>query len=287
MCIVKASFLWSLQKLRSRNVWIRRSLWAIQIINASYLLGALIAGLMPCLPLARQFDKTIPGTCYDAYNFVVGTICVVLATDAMVLIMPTWIIYDLQMSIRRKLVTIAFLSLGLVVIAIGILRLNWLANKFKGISTSYSVEQSYSAIECNVAIIGACGPTVKYLLGRFIPALRPESEKKKISNYGHSSNNNNGVSRRTRSKYNTEAYDDLDTVAARLEEIEMKGDWRWMAKNDSDAHSDEQRITTDMNDGIVKTVNWTVSLRDEPMIERPAAKANSDTRVAVQPTNVV
>jgi hypothetical protein len=278
---VKASFLWSLQKLRSRNVWIRRSLWGIQIINGLYLLVQFIIGMMPCLPLARQFDKTIPGTCYDPFNFVVGTVTVVLITDAMVLVMPTWIIYDLQMAIKRKLITIAFLSLGFIVIAIGILRLIWLTNKFKGKTNSYSVEQSYSALECCIAIIGASGPTVKYLLSRVIPSLR--SESKKSTSYGNSASNN-GVSRAVRSKYNTEAYDDLDTVVAKQEGFEMKKDWRWQNKgNSSDEHSDELRIND--TDGIVKTMDWTVSSDNGDTIRGPAMK--SDSRVAVEPANVV
>lgn len=239
--------------------------------------------MMPCLPLARQFDKTIPGNCYDPFKFIVGTVTVVLATDAMVLIMPTWIIYDLQMPLKKKLITIAFLSLGLLVIAIGILRLIWLTNKFSGKTSSYSVEQSYSALECCIAIIGASGPTVKYLLSRIIPALRSDSGSKKASSYGNGASHN-GVSQRARSKFNTEAYDDLDTVAAKHEEFEMKGDWRWRTKNDSDAHSDEQRINAD-TDGIVKTVDWTVSSNNDTMSDRPAMK--SDSRVAVQPTDVV
>jgi hypothetical protein len=226
-------------------------------------------------------------------DFVIGTVAVVLITDFMVLIMPTWIIYDIQMALRRKIVSIAFLSLGFIVIAIGILRLVWLTNKFKGIGTSHSVEQSYSALECNIAIIGASGPTVKYLFSFIFPCLKGES-RKQSSKYDHSSNTN-GIShtRRTRSKYNTEAYDDLDTVSAQQESYEMKGDWSWRTKNDSDAHSDEQRMTMDpgaFNDGIVKTVDWTVTSREEAMSMRnkPVVKdGGSESGRAASPTTVV
>jgi hypothetical protein len=237
--------------------------------------------MMPCLPLARQFDRTIPGNCYDPFSFVVGTVTVVLVTDFMVLIMPTWIIYDLQMALKRKLITITFLSLGFIVIAIGILRLIWLTNKFKGKTNSYSVEQSYSALECCIAIIGASGPTVKYLLSFIIPALRPEAAK---STTGGNSTSNNGGSRTVRSKYNTEEYNDLDTVAANHEEFQMKGDWRWKSKPvTSDAHSDELNIND--ADGIVKTVDWTVSSHHGDNMRGSAT--NSNSRVAVEPANVV
>ena len=182
------------------------------------------------------------------------------------------------MAIRKKLITIAFLSLGFIVIAVGILRLVWLTNKFKGKTHSYSVEQSYSALECNIAIIGASGPTVKYLLSSFIPSLRSDSHKNHAS-YGNSGSN--GIASRTRSKFNSKAYNDLETVTAQHEEFEMKQDWRWRHKNDSDGNSDEQRITE--NEGIVKTVDWTVSNTD--MAYSPPTTL--ETRHATQPKAVV
>ena len=221
-----------------------------------------------------------------------------LVTDFMVLAMPTWIIYDIQMALKKKIISIAFLSLGFIVIAVGILRLVWLTNKFKGKGTSYSVEQSYSAMECNIAIIGASGPTVKYIFSFIIPCLRPQSSSSKQSKYDQSGSNTNGIThtRRTRTKYNTEAYDDLsDEMEVHQEEYEMKNDWQWKSKKDSDAQSDEQRIThsTDGGLNILKTVDWTVSSREESMhgMQRPERSLNASTpengRDAVQPTNVV
>ncbi|ORY01669.1 hypothetical protein BCR34DRAFT_667896 [Clohesyomyces aquaticus] len=268
ICLVKASFLWSLQKLRSRNIWIRRCLWAIQVINAGYLISVVVANLIPCLPLARQFDKTVPGTCYDAHAFVVGTISVVLITDAMVLVMPSWILYDLQMPLRRKLVTISFLSLGFLVMIIGGLRLQWLSEKFRGKGKSYSIKQSYSALETNIAIIGACGPTIKYLFSLIIPGLRPHSGRKRASNYGPGSRDSSHITR-------------TNEGTARQEDIEMNSDWHL------NAHSDEHPMTAESNEGIMKTINWTVSSA-ESITNRPTTKdAQSDSRVAIQPTQVL
>jgi hypothetical protein len=283
ICVIKASFMWSLQRLRSRNIWIRRCLWVGQGINLAYMIAAIIATLIPCWPVAKRFNDEIPGHCYDSVTFVTANVTIAIVTDFLVLIIPTWMIYDLQMPLRKKLITISFLSLGFIVIAIGIARLIWLLNVFKGIINSHSVEQAYSAIESNVAIIGVSGPTVKYMLGIFIPCFRGSYQKKQPSNYATgSSSNNNNLSRHQRSKYG-----DLDSDSIEREEIEMKNDWQWRNK-DSDAHSDEQRITTDPNDGIVKTVDWTISSREESMLARSTPRAsNPNDRTAVQPANVV
>lgn len=241
--------------------------------------------LVPCLPLKKAWDPTVPGGCYEPLTYVLGNVSVVLITDALVLLIPTWMIYDLQMPLRKKIITIAFLSLGFIVLAIGILRLVWLSNAFKGKINNHSVESAYSAIESSVAIIGASGPTVKYILSRFIPFLRPAFvSSKKASAYANDSSLQ--ASRRARSRYNTDAYDDLDSDSVKREEYEMKNDWRWATKNDSDANSDEQRITNNLNDGIVKTVDWTVSSREDSMAGRAAVKdMNSDKRP--EPANVV
>jgi hypothetical protein len=58
------------------------------------------------------------------------------------------------MPLKRKIVTIAFLSLGIIVIAVRIARLFWLLDAFKGKISNYSVESAYTAIESSVAIIG-------------------------------------------------------------------------------------------------------------------------------------
>lgn len=198
------------------------------------------------------------------------------------------------MPVKRKIVTIAFLSLGFIVIAIGIARLMWLLDAFKGKVNSYSVESAYSAIESSVAIIGTSGPTVKYILSRFIPWLRPSFERastKQASGnaYGTASNAN---TRRGRSQFGTgKGYDDLDSGSARNEEFEMKGDWGWQQGRDDDAKSDEQRITEE-NHGIVKSVEWTVQSREEsPHVGRKTGGeqvvGQSTSRPAASPASIV
>jgi hypothetical protein len=169
------------------------------------------------------------------------------------------------MPLKRKIITISFLSLGGIVIAIGIARFIWLLDAFTGKSKSYSVESAYSAIESSVAIIGTCGPTIKYLLSRFIPSLRPSFErsttdKKSYNSYGNSS----GVAaKRGRSQYGTQSgYDDLDAMGAEQQGFEMKSDWQRKQEWNDDARSDEHAITSDAN-GISKTVEWTVHNGEE------------------------
>ncbi|KAH7088850.1 hypothetical protein FB567DRAFT_559461 [Paraphoma chrysanthemicola] len=294
ICLVKASFLWSLYKLRSRNPWIKRTIIGLQALNGVYMVATTIVSAVPCLPIAKSWDSSLPGGCYDPVLYVSGNVSVVIITDFLVLLIPTWIIWDLQMPLKRKLVTIAFLSLGFIVIAIGIARLLWLLDAFKGKTNSYSITSAYSAIESSVAIIGTSGPTVKYILSRCIPWLRPSFERSTTNKnsgnaYGGYGNHSHiGGTRRTRTAEGS-GYDDLDRISADHQNIEMKGDWR----KSSDAHSDEQRMTSDDGQqGIVKSVEWTVHTRDDSTIGRAITGPTRGDRTpggrpAAKPANIV
>jgi len=195
-------------------------------------------------------------------------------------------IWDLQMPLKRKLVTIAFLSLGFIVIGIGIARLLWLLHAFRGKTNSYSVTSAYSAAESSVAIVGASGPTVKYILSRCIPWLRSSFERsttnRKPGNAygGYGNHSHTSGMRRTRTGGGS-GYDDLDRISAEHQDIEMKDDWR----TSSGAHSDEQRITSDNGQqGIVKSVEWTVLSREDLSVGTAVSR---DGRPATRPMDIV
>jgi isoprenylcysteine carboxyl methyltransferase (ICMT) family protein YpbQ len=47
-------------------------------------------------------------------DFVTGTASVSIFTDVLALILPTWIVYELQMQWNQKLMLIGILSFGLL-----------------------------------------------------------------------------------------------------------------------------------------------------------------------------
>lgn len=86
ICLVKASFLWSLYKLRSRNPWIKRTIIGLQILNGVYMVATTIVSAVPCLPVARSWDPSIPGGCYSPTLYVTGNVSVVIITDFLVML---------------------------------------------------------------------------------------------------------------------------------------------------------------------------------------------------------
>jgi hypothetical protein len=131
---------------------------------------------------------------------------------------------------------------------------------------------------------------VKYILGFVIPCLKstPPTSSAKPSTYGNGSQPS--AKRTQRSKYDTRTYNDLDDHLVEEEEIEMKGanEWGWIKKDDSDARSDEERITHLSGGGITRTVDWSVEMGDRPVTGRGQVQGNNvGERTAVQPANVL
>lgn len=115
-------------------------------------------------------------------QYIYGTISVTIITDALVSIVPVFILFGLQMPRRTKVLVISFLSLGLVVTALASYRLSVFVKVFSMENplqneSPYNVRTPLSNIEAGLAAIAACGPTLKYLLGLIVPVLRSSSTK--------------------------------------------------------------------------------------------------------------
>lgn len=133
--------------------------------------------------------------------------------------MPTWILHDLKMPFGRKLMVIAFLSLGVAVTIVGAVRTSVLVKVFVigevVPDPTYEVGYTLSNIESGLAIIGTCGLTIKHLLGFCIPVLRAPDDS---SNRGYTYPPTNGSHSAGRSRRDTKGTRTHDT----FEEIDGK-----------------------------------------------------------------
>jgi hypothetical protein len=176
LALVKVSFLMTLIKLRSQNKWINRCLWGTLTMNGCFAIAAPLACIFQCNPISKYWDPSVQGQCADAGAYTVSTSSIVLTTDVLILLMPSWILHDLKMPLGRKLMVIAFLSFGVLVTVVGAVRTSVLVKVFvlkeATEDGSYGVGYTLSNIESGLAIIGTCGPTIKYILSCCIPSLK-------------------------------------------------------------------------------------------------------------------
>ncbi|KAF2028118.1 hypothetical protein EK21DRAFT_102072 [Setomelanomma holmii] len=245
--LVKASFLLTLIKLRSQNKWINRCLWGTLAMNACFAVGAPLACIFQCNPVAKYWDSTIAGSCVHPGAYTVSTSSIVLATDVLILVMPSWILHDLKMPLGRKLMVIAFLSFGIAVTIVGAYRTSVLVKVFVIQEVvpdpTYGISYTLSNIESGLAIIGTCGPTIKYLLGLCLPALKVADESSN-RNYVYPSGGLEG-GRRWPSKRTKNASLAKDTNV----ESRTKRTWSRRAPSQGEI---------ELNSSITKTVTWRV-----------------------------
>ncbi|KAH5057440.1 hypothetical protein HBH96_109480 [Parastagonospora nodorum] len=182
LALVKLSFILTLIKLRSPKIWINYCLWAMLCLNACFAVGAPLACIMQCNPIAKYWDRRIIGSCVHAGAYTVSTSSIVLATDVLILVMPSWMLHDLSMPLGRKLMVIVFLSFGIAVTVVGAVRTSVLVKKFVIQEVvedpTYGMSYTLSNVESALAILGTCGPTVKNLLGLCIPSLKTVDESR-------------------------------------------------------------------------------------------------------------
>jgi hypothetical protein len=234
------------------------------VFNGCFAIAAPLACILQCDPIPRYWDSNIPGKCVHPGAYTVSTSSIVLATDVLILLMPTWILHDLKMPFGRKLMVIAFLSFGVAVTIVGAVRTSVLVKVFVigevVPDPTYGMGYTLSNIESGLAIIGTCGPTIKYLLGFCIPALRAPDES---SNRGYTyppTNGSYGAGRSRRYTRGTRTHDTFREIDGKSEcGRDSPGENSGVELTSvDDGQSGGRRMNSDEHLGITKTVAWRV-----------------------------
>ncbi|KAL4887597.1 PTH11-like integral membrane protein [Aspergillus karnatakaensis] len=138
-----------------------------------YSTWAIVSGFVNCVPVAKFWDRELPGSClsFEAVWFFNASMNI--ATDLTLLILPMPHISQLRLPLRQKIALVAVFALGGLVVITSILRLSSLRAVASSNDTSWSnVAAAYwTAAECNVAIICACLPFLRPLISRIFPKI--------------------------------------------------------------------------------------------------------------------
>ncbi|RYO95043.1 hypothetical protein DL766_007550 [Monosporascus sp. MC13-8B] len=117
MLLMKWAILWEWIRVfvprHSRNGFY----WACQAviaINMVFYLTAIILTNLACRPYRRNWDKTVPGTCMDIRLINLTTAVINLVVDMVILALPQKVIWDLQMSGRKRAGISLIFAIGIV-----------------------------------------------------------------------------------------------------------------------------------------------------------------------------
>ena len=94
--------------------WFRILVYGVIVLVGTYALGSIIATVITCLPVARYWERTIPGTCFNVEIFWVVNAFVFIAEDVITLCLPVPVLRKLQVPRRQKYGLCLLLSVGVL-----------------------------------------------------------------------------------------------------------------------------------------------------------------------------
>ncbi|KAG8165767.1 hypothetical protein KVR01_004319 [Diaporthe batatas] len=172
--------------------------WILIMINCAWTIAFTLALTFSCIPVASSWDLTLDSTCVDLKTLFTTALATDVATDFLVLILPIYKIWQLQMSTARKIMVMFIFLLGGLVSIVGIIRIHYLTEVYDILEVDleladttwiYSQVYYWQIIEVNVGVLSACLPTLRPVHERLtrnlsFTQLRGSFEKLLISSRG-------------------------------------------------------------------------------------------------------
>ena len=86
--------------------------WIMLVIVLSYLIASMAASIFQCTPVARAWDKSIPGTCVNITMNWYANAGFSIATGVIILVLPMPIIHSLRLQTNQKIGLMFIFGLG-------------------------------------------------------------------------------------------------------------------------------------------------------------------------------
>ncbi|OJJ82200.1 uncharacterized protein ASPGLDRAFT_59727 [Aspergillus glaucus CBS 516.65] len=152
----------------------RYTSYIIIAINSAIAITWILTDSFHCTPVHLAWTGWAmeeQGTCIDFIASTFANGFVNIAVDMVMVIMPIYEVLKLNLSVQKKVGVAVMFAAGLVLTAIGIVRVVILAQNIPDINPTYQLEPliHWSAIECQIAIICVCLPTSRALFAHILP----------------------------------------------------------------------------------------------------------------------
>ncbi|KAJ5595161.1 uncharacterized protein N7459_001369 [Penicillium hispanicum] len=126
-----------------------------------------------CVPLAKFYEPSVPGFCFNKKALWFSNSAIHITTDLIILLYPMPVLKSLQLPTRQKVALMGVFAIGGFVTVTSILRLKSLLLISDSTDPTHDNvgAASWSAVECNVAIICASLPSTRAFLARIVPHI--------------------------------------------------------------------------------------------------------------------
>ena len=84
------------------------------IVFIGYGIGSILASVFVCLPLARFWNRAIPGTCFDLEAFWYTNAAMNITGDIVILILPMYPVWKLHLGRNERMALLGVFGLWLL-----------------------------------------------------------------------------------------------------------------------------------------------------------------------------
>lgn len=91
---------------------LRRVTKGVLVINTALMVSIFTATALQCIPISKSWSSTETGRCIDKGAFYCVTGGITILTKNPVILIPSWMLFGLQMPLKKKAAIICVLSLG-------------------------------------------------------------------------------------------------------------------------------------------------------------------------------
>ncbi|TDZ61802.1 hypothetical protein CTRI78_v004085 [Colletotrichum trifolii] len=190
---IKASICFTVFRITNRKRY-RLILWSVMVASILSTTVGFIAVVAVCRPVSFTWDKSIDGHCapsniITSISYVISVLAII--TDWTCAVVPTVVVWGLQMKSRVKASVCAVLGLGAIASAATVVRLPYLQhyNQPKNYLHNIANIVLWSIFECGIGIIAGSLPSLRRLLKFWL------DKSSKGSSYHSGPNKLNGGSR--------------------------------------------------------------------------------------------
>ncbi|KAK4109438.1 hypothetical protein N656DRAFT_847794 [Canariomyces notabilis] len=148
---------------------IKTMTWILIGLNVAWTLTFIFALMFSCMPIASSWDYTLDFTCVDLKALFTTALATDVATDFLVLLLPLYKVWQLQMPLARKIMIMGIFLLGILVSVVGLVRIHFLTQIYAVLEQTREMDTTWlytpvyywTIIETNVGVLSACLPTLR------------------------------------------------------------------------------------------------------------------------------
>ncbi|KAF5001228.1 hypothetical protein FGRMN_1171 [Fusarium graminum] len=148
--------------------WYNITLWCLIAFVIAYTIEAWCSFILFCNPIAKQWDRSLEGTCYPVPLFITfGLVnsAFNIFTDVAFATLPIPIVWSLKMPLKTRIYLVVVLSLGYVAAVMGVVKaVSQMRYDPAGDNTYLYDIRFWGLLQLNVGTIAACAPSLRPLV---------------------------------------------------------------------------------------------------------------------------